>query len=141
MRTIDNFGMIRIIGEIVMHTIDEIDTISKLGFIMSFDYYASTFFWELLIILYSLAFIIGFFYNLAAFIIGTILGGVMIFVHDRIPEFMTYLVLGIHNATHTGVYLLLLPIFVLSIVGIPLLILPAINFTLVFLSVKGLLTN
>ena len=27
------------------------------------------------------------------------------------------------------------------IVGIPLLILPAINFTLVFLSVKGLLTN
>lgn len=31
----------------------------------------------------------------------------------------------------------LLPIFVLSIVGIPLLILPAISFTLAFLSFKG----
>ena len=43
----------------------------------------------------------------------------------------------IHNLVHTVIYFVLLPIFVLSIVGIPFLILPAISFTLVFLSFKG----
>lgn len=132
MLTIDIFGMLTILPEIIERGIDEIKTIMQLGFYMSLTDFLSIFLLEIFIFLYSGAFIIGFIYNLLAFIFGTILGVVMIFVHEGLPEIMTYLVLGIHNLVHTVIYFVLLPIFVLSIVGIPLLILPAISFTLVF---------